>query len=169
MGWIIRLSIFVIFAIVVLHLFNVYYGIQNKIDYTFRFTGVKGDVGQLIGYLGGDKSHLQINYALDLVNNSNGQITFSNLLIQVFYQGVMVAYSPPDTSNLKTTVLQGANTGKNKISYTGTMIAVVNTNAINMGLAIAAGKEVKIDYKVKVGATVFNIPVTYSDSYIYKA
>ncbi len=168
MSWIIRLSIFVVIAIIIIYLFDTYYNIQNKISYNLKFTTVSGNISKLIGYLGGNESQLDISYNLDLTNNSKGQITFSDLILELYYEGVLVAFTPSDKDNIKTTVLGSVDSGRNRITYKGTVKVLVNASAINLGLAIGAKKEVNIDYKVKVKATIFKIPITYTNTYIYK-
>ncbi len=147
-----------------------YYNIENNIDYEFEVTGVDGSVEEILSFIGSNKSQMKIKYDLTLKNNSDANITFKDVILELYYNGVLIGFTPADQDNLKTTVLKpkGSKDKMDVLVYKGTLVLLLNKQTVNLSAKYFSGVEVNLDYKVKLKATSLGIPVTYKDKFSFK-
>lgn len=149
--------IFIVLVIVFTYLFYSYYNIQNKLKYKLKITGINPKEGFSI----------ELAFSLILQNFSDGQITFKDLEIELYNKGVLLAKSPLKNDK-SSTVIGRAGSGIDKIEYNDKLNIVLSGQLVNLAMSLLNSNEIKIDYIVRLKATVFDIPFTYSDSYIFK-
>lgn len=168
----IKLLILAAFILGAAYLFFKYYGLQHYLDQQFKVTTVSGNVANIIANITGGGSSIQVGYEIDITNKSDVTLTFSDLLIKLYYQGYPIGATPETADNLKQTSILplDAKTGlPTTVKLTGTINVLINGTTINLATALQSGKPVQIDYKISVKVTSLNIPVpTISGNYIYQ-
>lgn len=140
--------------------FYKYYNIQKSFEYKLDVIGIDGDLSGLFQ----GRGKISLKYLVTIKNKSEANITFSDLIIHLYYNGYKIAESPKTPDNLKTTMLERGMV----VTYTGSIDVLLSGSTVNMGLAALQGSPVKIDYKINVRATIFKIPFNFKGNYIYK-
>jgi LEA14-like dessication related protein len=162
--------IFSILIVILGIIYWYYYNIENNIEYSFEITGVNGNVEEILSFIGSNKSQLKINYDLTLKNNSDTDITFKDVLLELYYNGILIGFTPANQENLKTTVLKasGSKDKMDKLTYKGSLLLLLNKQTVNVATKYFSGVEVNIDYKIKLKVTPLGIPVSYKDKFSFK-
>lgn len=161
-----NLLITILIVLIVITLVYKYYGIQKAFQFDFSITAISGNFTQILSSLldSNVQKQLTVYYVVNVKNKSSERIQFRNLRIELSYMGFPIGSTPPTADNLKTTVLDPMK----DYDYTGSLNVLLNGTTVNLASSVLAGNPVKIEYKVKVQATIFRVPISVKGTFDYQ-
>lgn len=106
-------------------------------------------------------SFLKLKTNLEIINNSRLRIAFSDLRINIVYNGAIVASTPSEYTRSRVEVPSNA-----KVYTVEPINLYINPRTIAMIGVIKSGQPVRFDYSVSV--KIFGIRYIYNDFFEYK-